>query len=205
MIRSKAGRLFAALLAVSTAGCAVTRDNAEHAHHADSATAMPEPTIPQGAMFVAADVKFMQGMIAHHGQAVEMAKLAPQRSTNTQLLKFTNKIDLSQQSEIELMRNWLLEREQAVPDSNSHHHMSMPGMLTPEQLKELEKAKGKEFDRLFLLYMIQHHEGALRMVEDLRADPMALQDYAIMMFANDVDADQRAEILKMHQMLDELK
>jgi uncharacterized protein (DUF305 family) len=185
----------------------VAVDSDEHSHPTDSAMSigMAEPVIPEGAMYIAADVKFMQGMIAHHGQAVVMAKMAASHGANEQLLRFTQKIDLSQRGEIELMQHWLYEAEQEVPDSSAHLHMVMPGMLTVEQMQELDSASGKNFDRLFLLYMIEHHEGALTMVEELQTTPLSMQDPLLSSFATDIDTDQRAEILRMHQMLNEMK
>jgi uncharacterized protein (DUF305 family) len=147
----------------------------------------------------------MQGMIAHHGQAVLMASLAGKNGANPRLLQFTQKIALSQSAEIQLMQGWLDERGQFVPDTASYKTVTMPGMLTAEQLKQLESAKGKDFDRMFLEMMIQHHEGALQMVADLQATPLAMQDPLLSSFTTDIDTDQRAEILKMHQMLDEIR
>ena len=206
LFRQSAALLSGVALAAAAA-CAAGKDaELDHAHPGDSAASMSmgmaEPVIPAGAFYIAADVKFMQGMIAHHGQAVAMAKMAKSHGANAELLKFTMKIDLSQQAEIALMQDWLYEREQDAPDSSAHHHMAMPGMLTEAQMKELDAARGKAFDRLFLIYMIQHHEGALKMVADLQATPLAMQDALLSSFSADIDTDQRAEILKMHQMLD---
>ena len=161
-------------------------------------------TIPKGAIFTAADVHFMQGMIAHHGQAIFMSRMAVSHGANARLQKFANKIDQSQQSEIRLMQDWLRANNQTVPDSASYHTVMMPGMLTAEQVKQLEAAKGAEFDKQFLLLMIQHHEGALKMVVDLLAAPLAAQDVDVSVFANDVTTVQTAEIGTMRQMLDNL-
>lgn len=208
------GHFVALLMAVATAACAAPKETADQQHPGGSAMpgmpagmdmsamGLPAPVIPAGARYIVADVQFMQGMIAHHGQAVVMAKMAESHGANAQMLRFTQKIALSQRAEIRLMQNWLDERGQAVPDSNAHEHMMMPGMLTAAQLKELDAAKGKAFDKLFLVYMIQHHEGALKMVADLQAAPFSMQDALLNGFATDVDTDQRAEILKMHTMLD---
>jgi uncharacterized protein (DUF305 family) len=133
-----------------------------------------------------------------------MASLAVSHHANAQLLKFTQKIAASQTAEIKLMQNWLTERGQVAPDTASYHRVMMPGMLTPEQLKQLESANGKDFDRAFLQLMIQHHQGALQMVADLRAAPYSMQDPLLNGFATDVNTDQTAEIMKMHQMLDAL-
>lgn len=163
---------------------------------------MPMPlTIPKGALYTEADVRFMQGMIAHHAQAIYMSRLATSRGANARLLRFANKIDQSQQAEIRLMQDWLVANHQSAPDTNSWRTMSMPGMLTAAQLATLDAARGPEFDKQFLNLMIQHHNGALRMVADLLATPLAAQDVDVSVFANDVDTVQTAEIALMQQML----
>jgi uncharacterized protein (DUF305 family) len=153
-----------------------------------------------------ADVRFMQGMIAHHAQALEMAALIPSRSTTEQMRLLGERIDVSQRDEINAIRSWLRKRGEAVPDSTSPHagHERMPGMLTAEEMARLAAAHGTEFDRLFLEFMIHHHEGALTMVATLFATPGATQESQIYSFASDVDADQRAEIRRMRTMLDAL-
>jgi uncharacterized protein (DUF305 family) len=169
--------------------------------HRHMAMDMAPVTIPQGAVFTEADVRFMQGMIAHHAQAIYMSRLAAAHEASPRLLKFATKIDQSQQAEIRLMQEWLRANGQVAPDTSSWRHMSMPGMLTSEQLTQLDAAKGTEFDRLFLTFMIQHHEGALKMVKDLFATPRAGQDIDVSVFANDVQTVQTAEIGTMYQML----
>lgn len=161
-------------------------------------------TIPKGALFTVADVRFMQGMIAHHAQAIFMSKLAATRGANPRLLRFAQKIDQSQMAEIALMQDWLRANGQFVPDTSSHRTVTMHGMLTPAQIAALEAARGTEFDRQFLVLMIQHHEGALKMVEELFASPLAAQDVDVSVFANDVNVVQTAEIGAMHQMLADL-
>jgi uncharacterized protein (DUF305 family) len=161
-------------------------------------------TIPKGALYTEADVHFMQGMIAHHSQAIFMSKLAATKGVNPRLLRFATKIDQSQTAEIRLMQDWLRANGQTAPDTSSWRTMMMPGMLTPEQIKQLGDAKGKEFDRQFLTLMIQHHQGALKMVADLMATPRAAQDVDISVFANDVEVVQTAEIGVMQQMLETL-
>ena len=138
-------------------------DSAAHGHMAGMS--MPV-TIPKGVLYTEADVHFMQGMIAHHAQAIYMSRLATSRGANPRLLKFANKIDQSQQAEIRLMQDWLVANKQSAPDTGSWRTMSMPGMLTPAQLATLDAARGPEFDKQFLNLMIQHHEGALKMVAD---------------------------------------
>ncbi len=120
--------------------------------------------IPSGALYTKADVEFMQGMIAHHAQAIVMSRLAESHGANPQVLKLSNKIDQSQVPEIRIMQAWLRRNNQFAPDTASWHHVMMSGMLTPAQLTELEAAKGVDFDRAYLRLMIQHHAGALKMV-----------------------------------------
>ena len=157
--------------------------------------------IPKGALYTEADVHFMHGMIAHHAQAIFMSRLAVSRGANPRVLKFANKIDQSQQAEIRLMQDWLVANKQSAPDTGSWRTMSMPGMLTTSQLAQLDGAKGAEFDKQFLTLMIQHHNGALKMVADLLATPLAAQDMDVSVFANDVEVVQTAEIGLMQQML----
>jgi uncharacterized protein (DUF305 family) len=174
------------------------------AHHHDMADmpGMSAPiTIPKGALYTVADVEFMQGMIAHHGQAIYMSRLAAARGASPRVLKFATKIDQSQLTEIRLMQEWLVANKQNAPVADSWRTMTMPGMLTPEQLKTLDASKGTDFDRQFLNLMIQHHNGALKMVADLFATPKAAQDVDVSVFANDVVTVQTAEIDIMQQML----
>jgi len=205
----KRGRA-AALLAFSTALAAASTAQAQnpagmdHRHMAGMSMTMPPITIPKGVVFTEADVRFMQGMIAHHAQAIYMSRLAAAHDANPRVLKFANKIDQSQQAEIRLMQEWLRANGQFAPDTSSWRHMSMPGMLSPGQLALLDAAKGADFDRLFLTFMIQHHEGALRMVKDLFDTPLAGQDVDVSVFANDVQTVQTAEIGVMQQMLNVL-
>lgn len=169
---------------------------------------------------VEADVKFMQGMIHHHSQAVEMVALMPARTHNKALLKLGERISISQTDEIKYMQDWLQERGQAVPMKHDMSHMDhmnmdhmmnmdamppMPGMLTPKQMKALAAAHGARFDYLFLTGMIQHHTGALTMVDDLFATPGAGQDSVLFDFATDIENTQTAEIRIMQGMLKEKK
>ena len=160
--------------------------------------------IPKGALYTKADVEFMQGMIAHHAQAVVMSRMAESHKANPQVLKLSNKIDQSQIPEILIMQKWLRRYDQYAPDTSSWHHMRMSGMLTDEQLKELDAATGVAFDRAFLQLMIQHHAGALKMVEDLFAAPLAAQEVDVSVFANDVVTAQTGEIGIMQRMLMQL-
>lgn len=157
------------------------------------------------------DVEFMQGMIMHHAQAVEMTAMINSRSTNNDLRLLGARISHSQSSEINFMRRWLEARGQPtsmpMPDmpgmDMSKHQMLMPGMLSQKQMEALKEAKGAEFDRLFLSGMIQHHNGALIMVKDLFDTAGAGQDAELFNFATDVDSGQRAEIRVMQNMLGE--
>ena len=154
--------------------------------------------------YTGADIKFMQGMIGHHAQAVEMVALILDRTASNDLRMLGKRIDVSQADEIDMMKHWLRVRGQQVPDQNAMHRHGaalMPGMLTEDEMSRLAAASGAEFDRLFLEGMIKHHEGALTMVHDLFATPGAGQDNEVFVFASDVDADQRMEIDRMGAML----
>jgi len=165
------------------------------------------------------DVKFMQGMISHHAQALAMVALIADHTTRPELQMIGQRIRISQQDEIALMQHWLQDRHQEVPTVDSNHvahmpgmvmpgmqmsgtPMMMPGMLTEEQMAQLRAAKGAEFDRLFLEGMIRHHEGALTMVKNLLGTPGAAQAPEVFTFASEADADQRAEIKRMRSVLD---
>jgi uncharacterized protein (DUF305 family) len=155
-----------------------------------------------------AEVEFMQGMIMHHSQAVEMTALIDSHTQNKELQLLGAKISRSQSDEIKFMRRWLASRGESLsmsmPDmpGMNPNQMLMPGMLTPEQMDALRKAKDAEFDRLFLVGMIQHHNGALIMVKDLFDTAGAGQDAELFDFATDADNSQRAEIRIMQAMLE---
>jgi uncharacterized protein (DUF305 family) len=158
-----------------------------------------------------ADVAFMQGMIMHHTQAVEMTALILSHTENKDVRSLGARISSSQNDEIKFMKRWLVARGEptsmSMPgmpdmDASGHAMQLMPGMLTPEQMEALRKAKGPEFDRLFLTGMIQHHGGALTMVKDLFDTAGAGQDAVLFDFATDVDTGQRAEIKIMQTMLE---
>ena len=160
--------------------------------------------------FTPADVRFMTGMIAHHAQAIVMSRLAPERTETESIQTLAARIINAQQDEIASMQAWLRDRKQPVPEvrvdrpmamSHGDHAMHAPGMLTPAQMQELERARGREFDRLFLTYMIQHHSGAVTMVRELFATDGAAQDEEVFKFASDVQADQTTEIDRMKLML----
>ena len=157
----------------------------------------------QAARVTDADVKFMQGMIGHHAQAIEMTALLETRTKSDDMRKLAERIEVSQSDEIKMMQHWLRDHGKPVPDEHAHHAHGatlMPGMLTPEEMSRLAAATGPEFDRLFLAFMIKHHQGALVMVKELFASPGAGQESEINRFAADVDADQRMEIDRMAAM-----
>lgn len=160
----------------------------------------------------AADVEFMTGMIAHHAQAVIMAGWAPSHGARSDVRIMCERIVVGQRDEIALMQTWLRDRGLPVPSATAtrmkmtmngmEHEMLMPGMLTDEEMAQLDKARGAEFDRLFLLGMIKHHQGAIDMVNTLLDSYGAAQDEAVYKFSSDVYADQGAEIARMRQMLE---
>jgi uncharacterized protein (DUF305 family) len=172
--------------------------------------------------YTAADVRFMQGMIGHHAQALAMTALIPTRSSRQDIRLLGQRITVSQKDEIAMMQQWLRDRHQQVPARDAQpggqpmagNSMNMPGMamadtlmpgmLTSEQLAELAKTTGDEFDKLFLADMIRHHEGALVMVKSLLGTTGSGQEAEVFRFASEVDTDQRAEIARMNSLLDTL-
>jgi uncharacterized protein (DUF305 family) len=212
--RPHALRLAAALLAaLATTACA-------SAGSARSATTAPAPEGDAGAIvraradsarnpYTEADVAFMTNMIGHHAQAIVMARLAPANGASPQVRVLADRIIAAQEDEILTMRNWLRDRGRPAPDPaapmdmehHAHHEMLMPGMLTPAQVKELDAARGAEFDRLFLVSMIRHHRGAVTMVKQLFDTYGAGQDETVFKFASDVNVDQTTEIARMEKML----
>jgi uncharacterized protein (DUF305 family) len=170
--------------------------------------------------YTAADIEFMTGMIGHHTQAILMASWAPSHGASPSVQTLAARITNAQQDEIKTMRQWLQDRQQPVPDGHSgmkmmmngsemnmdssEHEMLMPGMLTDPQLKKLDAARGPDFDQLFLTSMIQHHSGALTMVQKLFNSYGAAQDEIIFKFASDVNVDQTTEIARMQRMLADL-
>jgi uncharacterized protein (DUF305 family) len=158
--------------------------------------------------FTPADVAFMQGMIGHHQQAIEMVALIADRTSRDDMKLLGKRIELSQVDEIQMMQEWLKGRGQTLPDPHAHHQHGatlMPGMLTMEEMAKLQAATGKEFDRLFLEGMIKHHGGALTMVRELFGTAGAGQDGDIFAFASDVESDQQMEMDRMGAMLRELQ
>jgi uncharacterized protein (DUF305 family) len=185
----------AILLAVFTAASAPVTDTTVDAQHD----------------YTAADIQFMDGMIAHHAQALLMAGWAESHGASPAVLTLTSRITNAQKDEIAAMQKWLRDRHQPVPKADPHgmmmnmngmqHEMLMPGMLTESQLKQLDEARSKDFDRLFLTFMIQHHRGAVTMVNDLFGTNGAAQDITVYKMASDISADQTTEIERMQKML----
>lgn len=164
--------------------------------------------------FTEADVRFMTQMIEHHAQALEMAQLAPTHGADPQVQILAARIVNAQTDEIATMRRWLQDRGQPVPEAGgssgapmahgAHHTMQMPGMVSPEQMRALEQARGTKFDRLFLSLMIEHHEGAVTMVRELFRTDGAAQDAEVFKFASDAQVDQATEVDRMKLMLSRL-
>jgi uncharacterized protein (DUF305 family) len=205
------------LAALTISGCATT-------HLATQGPVTPTPNGQPDPAYIAraradsirhpytdADVAFMSHMIGHHAQAIAMSRWAPTHGASAPVLRLADRIINAQQDEIASMQNWLRDRLKPVPEANPNgmkmtmngmeHMMLMPGMLTEAQMKELDAARGPEFDRLFLLYMIQHHRGAVSMVRDLFGSYGAGQDETVFKFASDVNVDQTTEIARMEKML----
>ena len=170
---------------------------------------VPRPDLVR-APYSEADIEFMAGMIPHHAQAVLIAGWAGSHGARPDVRVLCERIVVGQRDEIETMRTWLRDRGQVVPEANATHHrmkmngvehnMLMPGMLTPEELARLDTARGPEWDRLFLEAMIRHHQGALKMVDDLYGAHGALQDEDVFKFVSDLYADQTTEIERMQKM-----
>ncbi len=152
-----------------------------------------------------ADVVFMQDMIPHHHQAIEMAALVADRTNRPEVVDVAGRIDASQADEIAFMQQWLRERDENAPDPTDHHGMhtshTMAGMATPEQMAELAASSGADFDRLFLTLMIRHHDGAVKMVEELLEQPGSAYDPVLFEFTSDITNDQTAEIERMNKLL----
>lgn len=204
-------------------GCSAATANSESSSPPPAMVALEEATAVELARadsarypYTEADISFMTNMIGHHAQALEMAAMAPSHGASPQVALLAARITSSQQDEINIMQQWLSDRLQPVPTvsstgvvqmpegEQSMHHghgMMMPGMLTSEEFAALDAARDEEFDRLFLTYMIQHHQGAVAMVEDLFATYGAAQDELVFKFASDVNVDQLTEIARMQRML----
>lgn len=162
----------------------------------------------QAPSFMAADVDFVRMMIPHHEQALEMTAMVPLRTERDDIPRLAKRLEVSQNDEIAMMKKWLEERGQLAMPADQHDghgdDARMPGMLTDEEMSQLSDARGADFDRLFLQYMIRHHEGAILMVEDLLTDGRGGQEPQIFQLAQHIDADQRVEISRMKRLLAEL-
>ncbi|HSJ62297.1 MAG TPA: DUF305 domain-containing protein [Gemmatimonadaceae bacterium] len=207
------------LAAIGVASCARATSGASTAPELDSARngqleAIYRARLDSARMrFTPADVHFMTSMIAHHAQAVVAARMAESHGASPSILTLAGRIINAQQDEIATMEQWLRDRRQPVPElhiegtsvmMHGGMHVHMPGMLTAEQMRQLDEARDAEFDRLFLAYMIQHHRGAVTMVRDLFATDGAGQDEEVFKFASDVQVDQSTEVARMELMLAEL-
>lgn len=197
-----------ALVASVALGCA----GASEAQPAESAEYIERDIDTRG--YVPADAEFMRDMIVHHGQALEMSALVPDRSESEDMHLLARRIEETQQYEIGLMADWLEERGLAAPEpgemlgphgGHGADHSGMAGMASPEQMRALAEAEGQAFDRMFLELMIRHHEGALIMVDELHTHEGAGQEPELFILLSHVDADQRAEIARMRNMLNELE
>lgn len=227
MTPSRSGGITALLAAIVVAGCA-TQATAQTSMATSSANAPGEQAAIAKARadsarypYTRADIDFMTGMIAHHSQAIVMSRWAPTHGANSSVQLLASRIINAQQDEIATMQQWLRDRQQPVPDGQYHggmdmkmdmgnssmkmdgseHTALMPGMLTDAQMKQLDAARGAEFDRLFLTFMIQHHRGAIAMVKQLFDTYGAGQDELVFKFATDANVDQTTEIARMQRML----
>jgi uncharacterized protein (DUF305 family) len=216
---SSASRRSTTLVLAATAltACARTTPAVGQSSPVASAQTAARPATPRATTDTtpstpsAADVNFMNGMIGHHAQALVMAGWAPSHGASPSVRVLCERIVNEQNDEIATMQQWLRDRKQPVPEAKPgpmkmvmngvEHMMMMPGMLTDEQMKQLDAARGPEFDRLFLTYMIQHHKGAVSMVNDLFATNGAAQDQTVFKLASDVQVDQTTEVARMEKML----
>ena len=224
------GLVLAMVAALGTAGCIRAPQPvetaplpAEAAHsEADSAAIARARADSIRYPYTEADVKFMSNMIGHHAQALEIAAWAPSHGAGASVRTLAARIINAQRDEIQIMQRWLGDRQRPVPEprssgtamasssampaehGHSGHYMLMPGMLTADQMRQLDQARGPEFDRLFLTFMIQHHRGAVSMVNDLFSSYGAGQDETVFKFASDVNVDQITEIERMEGMLIDL-
>lgn len=205
------------LLAIVVTACTTATGGGVTTAPSPAATVQPNPAgVAQAKAdslthpYTEADVQFMYNMIGHHAQAVAMSNWAPTHGASPSVLVLAQRIINAQQDEIGTMQRWLRDRLKPVPDATGAsmmmmngvaHEMLMPGMLTEAQMKQLDAARGKEFDRLFLTFMLQHHGGAVTMVKDLFDTNGAAQDEIVFKFASDVNVDQQTEIARMQRML----
>lgn len=210
MTPSHARGVTAVLVAFATSACATaTQQPAPAANRARSDSAAIAGARADSARkpYTDADIQFMSVMIAHHAQAIDIARWAPTHGASPSLRVLSERVINAQKDEIALMQRWLRERGLPVPEASaampmaSGHMHQMPGMLSAEQLAQLDQARDKEFDRLFLTFMIQHHSGAVTMVEELFRSEGAALDDTVFKLAADISADQTIEIERMQHML----
>ena len=206
-----------AIAAIFAAACAAAARSPQIVTRTGASMSPAEAAKADGGQspYTRADVNFMSGMIGHHAQAVLMASWAPTHGASESVRILASRIDVAQRDEIQFMQRWLRERKETVPDADptkpmaGHDMHSMPGMdmglapgmLTPDQMQQLGAARGVDFDRLFLTFMIQHHGGAITMVNTLFGSTGAGQELYVFRFASDVEADQTTEIDRMQKML----
>ena len=221
--RQPAGLLVLSVAVLTAAGCAASQPGSSPpaSDADDDGPRIVQPGAPgqgsttfsaeeisevEGVSYTEADVRFMQGMIPHHQQALTMTELVRRHATTDAVRQMALRMEISQRDEIALMETWLRNHGEPtrMPGMDHGNHL-MPGMLTPEQMEELRNARGVEFDRLFLEYMIQHHLGAIEMVARLFATPGAAQESTVFKFAEDVDADQTMEIERMQRVLRDIR
>lgn len=196
-------RLGIVLLAAAAACSAGPKPESPPAPHADLEAIYLARMDSVRMTFSPADVRFMTGMIGHHAQAIEMAGLAESHGASPAIVVLAARVINAQKDEIAAMEQWLKARGQPLPVAG-HAHAHMPGMLTPEQMRELDAARGQAFDRLFLRYMIQHHNGAVTMVHELFRTDGAAQNEAVFKLASDIQVDQITEVARMELMLREM-
>ena len=215
--RRRASTAALSLLAAAAVACSSTQATVQTSPQPDSSRTAVLPPVEKARAdsarypYTSTDVQFMSGMIGHHAQAIVMARLAPTHDAGRSVRILAERIINAQQDEITIMQTWLGDRRQLVPDAKPgpmkmmmngmEHEMLMPGMLTEDQMKQLDQAKGAAFDRLFLSFMIQHHRGAVSMVKGLFGTYGAAQDETVFKFATDVNVDQSTEVARMERML----
>jgi uncharacterized protein (DUF305 family) len=214
-VRQNIAALFCVIAIV---GCSGATSRAAQTSHQHDRGATPDPAAIARAKadsirlpYTEADVHFMSAMIGHHAQAIVMASWAPTHGASAAVRRLAERIIGSQHDEIATMQRWLRDRLKPVPEARAghmkmmmngvEHEMLMPGMLTDAQMKQLDQARGPEFDKLFVTFMIQHHRGAVSMVKDLFNSYGAGQDETVFKFASDVNVDQVTEIERMEKML----
>ncbi|MGH7471250.1 MAG: DUF305 domain-containing protein [Longimicrobiales bacterium] len=206
---SKLRSMAAAVLVVATSAACASGARSTGTGAPGSRALVPQAAAPKASP---ADVQFLSGMIHHHAQAIVMSEWSATHGASQQIRVLSERIIVSQRDEIKMMQQWLREHGEPAPEPSprgqrmvmggTEHHMLMAGMLTEEQMAQLDRARGTEFDRLFLAFMIQHHRGAQKMVEELFAAHGGGVDDLIYKIASDTFADQGSEIDRMQRMLD---